>query len=96
MCRHTWSNTHLSVGVFQSVSLHESMQTSFLGGMKILNGGFWLCEGPGLTRISGLLVDNLIMLGKRFSVDFDTYQPLTSQHSPVILCLDSSRGLPPF
>ena len=64
MCGHTWSNTHLSVGVFQSVSLHESMQTSFLGGVKILNGGFWPCEGSGLTRISGLPVDNLIMLAR--------------------------------
>ena len=31
-----------------------------------------------------------------FSVDFATYQPLRSQHSPVISCLDSNRGLPPF
>ena len=31
-----------------------------------------------------------------FSIDFATYQPLRSQHSPVISCLDSNRGLPPF
>ena len=31
-----------------------------------------------------------------FSVDFDTCQPLKSQHSPVISCLDSNRGFPPF
>ena len=31
-----------------------------------------------------------------FSVDFATYQPLRSQHSHVISCLDSNHGLPPF
>ena len=31
-----------------------------------------------------------------FSVDFATYQPLRSQHGPVISCLGSNRGLPPF
>ena len=32
----------------------------------------------GLTRISGLLVGGLIMLARRFSVDFATDQPLRS------------------
>ena len=35
-------------------------------------------------------------VGLTFSVDFATYQPLRSQHSPVISCLDSNHGLPPF
>ena len=48
------------------------------------------------ARISGLLVDSLIMLARHLSVDFATYQPLRSQHSPVILSLDSNHGLPPF
>ena len=39
-------------------------------------------------------VDGLIMLVRHF--DSATYQPLRSQHSPVILCLDSNHGLPPF
>ena len=45
-----------------------------------------------------LLVDGLIMLARCFSVesDFAVYQPLRSLHSPVISCLDSNRGLPPF
>ena len=45
-----------------------------------------------------LLVDNLKMLARSFflPVDFAAYQSLTSQHSPVISCLDSNRGLPPF
>ena len=40
-------------------------QTSFLGGVECPNGGFRPCEGPGLARISGLLVDSLIMLARR-------------------------------
>ena len=35
-------------------------------------------------------------VGQTCSLDFATYQPLRSQHSPVISCLDSNRGLPPF
>ena len=69
---------------------------SFLGGVASSNGGFWLCEGPGLVRISGLLVDGLILLAKYFSDDFAAYQPLRSQHNPVISCLDFNHGLPPF
>ena len=38
----------------------------------------------------------LAKLARHFSVDFATYQPLRSQHSPVILCLDSNCGLPPL
>ena len=68
----------------------------FLGGVKSSNSGFWPSEGSGLARISGLLVDGLIMLARYFSVDFASYQPLRSQHSPVISCLDSDRDLPPF
>ena len=50
-----------------------------------------------MAGISGLLVDGLIMLARHFlSVDFAAYQPLRSQHSPVILCMDSNHGLPPF
>ena len=64
--------------------------------VEISNGSIWPCEGSDSARISGILVDGLIMLARRFSVDFATYQPLRSQHSPVILCLDSNRGLPPF
>ena len=71
-------------------------QTSFLGGVQSSNGGFRPCEGPGLARISGLLVDSLIMLARYFSVDFATCQPLRSQHSPVISSLDCNHGLPPF
>ena len=33
--------------------------------MECPNGGFRPCEGPGLARISGLLVDSLIMLARR-------------------------------
>ena len=68
---------------------------SFLGGVSS-SGGFRPCEGPRLARTSGLLVDSLIMLARRFSVDFTTYQLLRSQHSPVISSLDFNRGLPPF
>ena len=51
---------------------------SFLGSVESLNGSFWPCE-----------VDGLIMLTRHFfSIDFTTYKPLRSQHSPVILCLD--------
>ena len=39
-------------------------QTYFLSGVQNLNGGCWACEGPGLARISGLLVDSLIMLAR--------------------------------
>ena len=41
------------------------LHTSFLGGVECSNGGFRPCEGPGLARISGLLVDSLIMLARR-------------------------------
>ena len=37
------------------------LHTSFLGGVECSNGGFRPCEGPGLARVSGLLVDSLIM-----------------------------------
>ena len=46
---------------------------SFLSGVENLNSGFWPCEGSGFARISGLLVDGLVIC---FSVDFVTYQPL--------------------
>ena len=52
------------------------------------NGSFWPCEEPGLTRISGVLVDGLIRLARHFfSFNFAKYQPLRSQYSPVISCL---------
>ena len=38
----------------------------FLGDEASTNGSFWPCERPGLARISGLLVDGLIMLAKHF------------------------------
>ena len=41
------------------------LHTSFLGGVECSNGGFRPCEGPGLARVSGLLVDSLIMLTRR-------------------------------
>ena len=41
------------------------LHTSFLSGVECSNGGFRPCEGPGLARISGLLVDSLIMLARR-------------------------------
>ena len=41
------------------------LHTSFLGGVECSNGGFRPCEGPGLARVSGLLVDSLIMLARR-------------------------------
>ena len=50
----------------------------------------------GLAKISGLLVDGLILLVKQFSVDFAAYQSLRSQHSLVISCLDFNCALPPF
>ena len=53
----TLSTTQTTRGWFQ--------QTSFLGGVECSNGGFRPCEGPGLARISGLLVDSLIMLARR-------------------------------
>ena len=40
------------------------LHTSFLGGVECPNGGFRPCEGPGLARVSGLLVDSLIMLAR--------------------------------
>ena len=51
--------------------------------------------------VSGLVKDlawqeAVVYWWTAFSVDFATYQPLRSQHSPVISCLDSNRGLPPF
>ena len=42
------------------------LQKSFLGKVESSNGGFWPCKGPGLARISGLLVDSLIMLARHF------------------------------
>ena len=39
----------------------------FLGGVANSNGGFWLCEWPGLARISGFLVDGMTLLTKSFS-----------------------------
>ena len=54
----TFSTTQTTRGWFQ--------QMSFLG----LNGGFRPCEGPGLARISGLLVNSLIMLARRFFCGF--------------------------
>ena len=72
-------------------------QTSFLGGVVSLNGGFWPCEGPGFTRISGTQVDGLIYGWPNIlCVVLAVYQPLKSQHSPVILCLDFSCGHPSF
>ena len=41
------------------------LHTSFLGGVECSNGGFRPCVGPGLARVSGLLVDSLIMLARR-------------------------------
>ena len=41
------------------------LHTSFLGGVECSNGGFRPCEGSGLARVSGLLVDSLIMLARR-------------------------------
>ena len=41
------------------------LHTSFLGGVECSNGGFRPCEEPGLARVSGLLVDSLIMLARR-------------------------------
>ena len=41
------------------------LHTSFLGGVECSNGGFRPCEGRGLARVSGLLVDSLIMLARR-------------------------------
>ena len=41
------------------------LHTYFLGGVECSNGGFRPCEGPGLARVSGLLVDSLIMLARR-------------------------------
>ena len=41
------------------------LHTSFLGGVECSNGGFRPCERPGLARVSGLLVDSLIMLARR-------------------------------
>ena len=41
-------------------------QTSFLGGVESSNDSFWPCEGSDLARISGLLVDSLIMLARCF------------------------------
>ena len=52
--------------------------------------------GLGWARISGLLVDGLILLAKYFSVGFAVYQLLRSQHSLVISCLDFNCGLPLF
>ena len=53
-----FSTTQTTRGWFQ--------QTSFLGGVEILNGSIWPCEGSGMARISGILVDGLIMLARRF------------------------------
>ena len=65
--------------------------------MESSNGSFWPYEGFGLERISGLVVDGLILLAKPFfSVDVAVHQPLRSQHSPVILCLNFGCGLSPF
>ena len=41
------------------------LHASFLGGVECSNGGFRPCEGPGFARVSGLLVDSLIMLARR-------------------------------
>ena len=43
---------------------------SFLGQVENSNGGFWPCEGPGLARISGSLVDDLIMLARHLCIYF--------------------------
>ena len=67
-----------------------------LGSVESSNGGFWLCEGPGLARISSLLVDGLMLFAKHFTADFAAYQQLRSQISPVTSCLDISHSLPPF
>ena len=34
--------------------------------MESSNGCFWPCEGSGLARISGLLVDGLVVLNRHF------------------------------
>ena len=72
-------------------------QMSFLGDVESSNAWWflalwraWLGKNQWFT---GKWPDNV---GQTFSVDFATYQPLRSQHSPVILCLDSNHGLPPF
>ena len=55
----------------------------YLGGVECPNGGFRPCEGPGLARISGLLVDSLIILASRV---------LYISATIVISCLDSNRS----
>ena len=40
----TLTTTQTTQGLFQ--------QTSFLGSLESLNGGFWPCEGSGIARIS--------------------------------------------
>ena len=54
----TLSTTQTTRGWFQ--------QMSFLGDVWSSNSRFRPCEGPGLVRSSGLLVDSLIMLARLF------------------------------
>ena len=59
--------------------------------MECSNGNFRPCEGPGLARISGLLVDSLIMLARQFLCVFcyisATKEP--AQHCNLVSGLQS-------
>ena len=88
----------LTLSTTQKLLEASFKQPSFLGRVENSNGSFRPCEGPGLARISGLLVDAWPEdVGQMdFFVDF-AYQPLRScQHSPVTLCLDFYHVLLPF
>ena len=59
--------------------------------MECPNGGFRPCEGHGLARISGLLVDSLIMLARRVLCRFCYISASTALKSrvwtPIVVCL---------
>ena len=70
---------------------------SFLGGVENSNDGFWPCEGSGLARISGLLVDDLIMLARHFLCLFWCISATKKLAQPCnLMSVLQSCGLPPF
>ena len=69
---------------------------SFLGGVVILAISGLVEDLTWQKSMVHVLVDGLIWLARHFLCQFTAYQPLRSQDSPVIPCLDFNCGLPPF
>ena len=75
------------------LSILKLYEVSFLGGVVSSNGGVRPYEGPGLAVISCVLLDGQTSLARRYLYRFWC---ISADKKPVISCVDSSHGLPPF